>query len=217
MDERREQNQTVVEESASLALRAVRFGIVLFLIVLDLWSKARVFAWLTDNQELLRVDGHGHVRYPIFGEWFAFMKSLNKGAAWGHLESVPYLLIGGRILAVIFLTVLVWRAPRRRFFFTTALMLILAGASGNLWDNLFMKPPADHPFGAVRDFIDVFFPMIGEDGWHFPTFNVADSCITVGAILLLGSGLGKTESDTVPSETAEASESVEPREELATH
>ena len=39
----------------------------------------------------------------------------------------------------------------------------------------------------MRDFIDVYF--YGWD-WHFPTFNIADSCITVGAILLLLSGLG---------------------------
>ena len=44
----------------------------------------------------------------------------------------------------------------------------------------------DRPFGPVRDFIDVYF--YGWD-WHFPTFNLADSCITVGAILLLGTGL----------------------------
>jgi signal peptidase II len=42
------------------------------------------------------------------------------------------------------------------------------------------------PFGPVRDFIDVYFPVID---WHFPTFNFADSCITVGAIVLLLSGL----------------------------
>jgi signal peptidase II len=38
----------------------------------------------------------------------------------------------------------------------------------------------------VRDFIDVYF---ASWDWHFPTFNVADSCITVGAALLLLSGL----------------------------
>ena len=65
---------------------------------------------------------------------------------------------------------------------------------------------ADRPFKPVRDFIDVYFT--GWD-WHFPTFNVADSCISVGAVLLLLSGLGpkraKAQSpDEVPSEEKSA-------------
>jgi len=52
---------------------------------------------------------------------------------------------------------------------------ILAGAAGNLYDRL--------AYGYVVDFLDVY---VG--GWHWPAFNVADSCITVGALaLLLGS------------------------------
>jgi signal peptidase II len=43
----------------------------------------------------------------------------------------------------------------------------------------------------VRDFIDVYFAAFD---WHFPTFNVADSCITVGAVLLLGTSLFGRES-----------------------
>ena len=68
-------------------------------------------------------------------------------------------------------------------------MLILSGALGNLYDNLFQPIPAaeGRPFGPVRDFIDVYF---GIWDWHFPTFNVADSCISVGAVLLILSGFG---------------------------
>ena len=181
------------EEPATALIRVFRFAIVAGLGVLDLWSKAAVFEWLTQNRDQLVLDSHGHLRYPILGEWFTFMKSENRGAAWGHFESMPYLLIGGRIVAVLFLSWLVLRATKARPVFTLALMLVLAGASGNLWDNLFLEPPHDHPFGAVRDFIDVYFPVFGEDGWHFPTFNVADSCISVGAVLLLLSGVGSTE------------------------
>jgi lipoprotein signal peptidase len=50
---------------------------------------------------------------------------------------------------------------------------------GNLYDNLFM------PRRAVRDFL-LFFRVRGDETEaHFPAFNVADSCITVGAIVLL--------------------------------
>jgi signal peptidase II len=103
---------------------------------------------------------------------------------------------------------MVLRAPTTRRVFTAALMLVLAGAAGNLWDNLFMEPPSDHPYGEVRDFIDVYFPSIGERGWHFPTFNVADSCITVGAVLLLLSGFGKSDKEeTAPAESEPTGES----------
>jgi signal peptidase II len=49
--------------------------------------------------------------------------------------------------------------------------LILGGAMGNLYDRIFR--------GAVTDFIEVY-----HQAWSFPAFNVADSAITVGAILL---------------------------------
>jgi signal peptidase II len=58
---------------------------------------------------------------------------------------------------------------------------------GNLYDNLFM-PSGELPFGQVRDFIDVYFRVWD---WHFPTFNVADSCISVGAVLLFLSSWSK--------------------------
>ena len=181
-------------------LRAVgiRLGIAAFLVVLDLWSKAAAFAWIErlDQGGQLVVDacGSAHRRQPIAGEWFTFMLSLNPGAAFGQLHSIPYLLVGGRAVAVVFLVWLLARTPRGRPWFTSALVLVLGGALGNLYDNLLRArdlsldrfyPLERYPFGPVRDFIDVYF---GVWRWHFPTFNVADSCITVGAILLLASG-----------------------------
>jgi lipoprotein signal peptidase len=179
-------------------LVAVRLGVALALVALDLWSKAAAFAWIErlDRAGDLVVDscGSAHRREPIVGEWFTFMLSLNPGAAFGQLHSIPYLLVGGRAAAVLFLVWLLVRTPRGRPWFTGALVLVLGGALGNLYDNL-LRPrdlaldrfyPHDRfPFGPVRDFIDVYF---GVWHWHFPTFNVADSCITVGAVLLLASG-----------------------------
>ena len=53
-----------------------------------------------------------------------------------------------------------------------ALALIFAGAVGNLWDRLFR--------GTVTDFLQLFF-----GSYEFPSFNVADSAISIGACLLL--------------------------------
>jgi signal peptidase II len=50
--------------------------------------------------------------------------------------------------------------------------MILAGAIGNLWDRIF--------YHHVRDFIDVHLGM----GYHWPTFNIADSLICIGVVLL---------------------------------
>ena len=92
--------------------------------------------------------------------------------------------------AVLLVSWFLLRAPRGQRIYLAALVLILAGAAGNLYDNFFFRPH-DHdpsrPFGPVRDFIDVYF---ARWDWHFPTFNVADSCISVGAVLLGLSGFG---------------------------
>jgi signal peptidase II len=158
------------------------FVAVALLVALDLWSKSAVFDWLENPNTQLEIDGcrFGHQRVVIVDDWLAFMLSLNPGMAWG-LRLPPHILVFGRIAAVLFLIVLLVRAGGGRKLLTSALVLILAGAIGNLHDNLFMSAEG-LPFGKVRDFIDVYFP--GRP-WHFPTFNVADSCITVGAVLLI--------------------------------
>lgn len=182
-------------ERAPAAIVARRLLIVAALVALDLWSKAAVFRWLepVEAEHGMSYCACGHARYPLLGEWFSFMPSLNPGAAFGKLDSVPYLLVFGRVGAALFLVWLIVRSPLRRPVFNAALLLVLAGALGNLYDNLLRartlvhdRPYAERPFGPVRDFIDVYFHAWD---WHFWTFNVADSCITVGAILLLACGL----------------------------
>ena len=69
---------------------------------------------------------------------------------------------------------LVWliRLPRREWMTGLGLGLILGGAIGNVADRI--------KLGYVVDFIDVHVK-----GWHYPAFNVADSAITCGVVLLL--------------------------------
>ncbi len=166
-----------------------RFALVGLLLALDLWSKAAVFAWMEELPSGTVRDVHGHLRFPIAGDWLSLMLSRNTGAAWGLLRSYPWVLVVGRVIAVGVLSWLLLRSNRTLM--TCALVLVLSGALGNLFDNLALDPPPGHPFGAVRDFIDVYF---GVWDYHFPTFNVADSCITCGAAILLFSGFfGKDE------------------------
>ncbi|MFL6373205.1 MAG: signal peptidase II, partial [Pyrinomonadaceae bacterium] len=65
-----------------------------------------------------------------------------------------------------------WRTPRSDDRILGALALLLAGIAGNLCDRLRL--------GFVIDWIDVQF-----GSWHYPTFNIADACICLGAALLL--------------------------------
>jgi signal peptidase II len=59
-----------------------------------------------------------------------------------------------------------------RHWLACALALVLGGAIGNLWDRV--------QLGYVIDFIDVYYQQ-----WHWPAFNVADSAITIGAVMLV--------------------------------
>lgn len=161
----------------SLAVVARRFLFVGALILLDLWSKAAVFEWLQRldaEHSLPLAPGLARPCYPLAGDWLALMLQLNPGAAFGQFDEFPYLLIGGRVAAGLFLGWLVLRSRTGRPVFNLALVLVLAGALGNLYDN-FLR--ADR---SVRDFLH--FSGTWPLAWDFPAFNVADSCITVGAI-----------------------------------
>ena len=178
----------------------VRFVVVSGLVVADLWSKSAVFGWLGQRPEGMLRDSHGHLRQELVGEWLAFMLSYNPGMAWGFDGLPPWLLVGGRGVAVVFLGWLIARASPARPVLSLSLLLILAGAIGNLHDNLFLEPRAEGArFGEVRDFIDVYFSVWD---WHFPTFNVADSCITVGAVLLFLSSFAPAPSPDPPPDPA---------------
>ena len=79
----------------------------------------------------------------------------------------PYALFALRVV-----TALTFAAHGTQKMFSLALSLILGGALGNVIDRLL--------HGYVVDFIQVHY-----GGWYFPSFNVADSAITVGAVLLI--------------------------------
>ena len=95
--------------------------------------------------------------------------SVNTGSAFSLFQGATGILIVVAVVLVSVLLVLVWRAPTLGR--AAILGLILGGALGNLADRFFRDL-----HGGVVDFVDFHF---------FPSFNVADSCITVGCILLV--------------------------------
>jgi signal peptidase II len=110
--------------------------------------------------------------------FFNLVLVYNKGAAFSMLADAPGwqtpVLVVFALAAAAIVGTLIVRNPHKRLF-CLGLALILGGALGNLIDRL--------RFGQVVDFLD-FHAL----GWHWPAFNVADSSITVGAVLLILEG-----------------------------
>jgi signal peptidase II len=110
--------------------------------------------------------------------FFNLVLVFNKGAAFSLLANAPGwqtpLLVAFAVGAAVIVSVLLLRSPERRVF-CAGLALILGGAVGNVIDRL--------RFGQVVDFLDLH-----AAGWHWPAFNVADSAITIGAVLLILDG-----------------------------
>lgn len=105
---------------------------------------------------------------------FDLRLSWNQGISFSLFNSGEAVTVGLLLAITIAITAMLivwmWQAPRP--WIQVGLGLIVGGALGNIIDRI--------SIGAVADFLHVFW-----QDWHFPTFNVADSCITVGAAIVL--------------------------------
>ena len=114
---------------------------------------------------------------PVTG-FFNLVLGWNRGVSFGLFNSdSPYNALVFAFLAMVIIGVLMvwlWRSTDRPT--RVAIGLIVGGAVGNVIDRL--------QFGAVVDFLD--FHAFGQ---HWPAFNVADSGIVVGAVVLVASSL----------------------------
>lgn len=152
----------------NLTFRLAPLGVSALVIIADRISK------LSIQHSMIRFDS-----VSVVPRWLRIVHTENAGAAFGFLaEGNPIIrtavLIGISTVVLCFVASALWS---RTGTFTTplarmALSLVLGGAIGNLYDRI--------THGTVTDFIEVY-----HGTWSFPAFNVADSAITVGAILLL--------------------------------
>jgi signal peptidase II len=112
--------------------------------------------------------------------WLNITLAHNYGAAFSFLSDAGgwqrwfFIVLASGVSLV--LTVWLLRLPREEWMTGLGLGLVIGGAIGNLIDRI--------QLGYVVDFIDFHF-----NGWHYPAFNVADSAITTGVVVLLIDGL----------------------------
>ncbi len=130
---------------------------------------------------------------PIIGSYVQLTFIENPGMAWGiHFGIVgKFFLSSFSIIASIALIYLIKQIRDAHFGVKLGFSLILAGAFGNLIDRVFygiFYGYAPLLYGKVVDFVQVDVPDIDLGFYsmtHFPVFNVADSCVTIGIITLL--------------------------------
>lgn len=111
---------------------------------------------------------------PVWENVFHFTYVRNDGAVFGSFSGMPYLFNTVTVLIVLAAAYLLVRNRLASRWLTAAVTLILAGGVGNLIDRFRL--------GYVIDFIDV---KCFGDLWIW-VFNVADSCVVVGCLILLG-------------------------------
>jgi signal peptidase II len=118
-----------------------------------------------------------HDSIPIINGLFNFTYVKNPGAAFGFLAGAPpffrsVFFIGVTVAAIMLILYYIRKTKTEEPLLTASFSLIMGGAVGNLIDRV--------RFGEVIDFLDLY---IGPH--HWPAFNIADSAISVGAILLI--------------------------------
>ena len=156
-------------------------------ILLDLWTKSLVLA---------RIDLHEAI--PIIPNFFQLVHVRNTGAAFGiganaSSEIVPIFLNVGAIAVFCVVVVYALRSAVTDRVLQVGLHLILGGAIGNLIDRF--------RFGWVVDFLDVYATWGGREH-HWPAFNVADSAICIGIVLLFFDMRKKPEESAAAAEAA---------------
>ena len=140
--------------------------LIVVLLIVDQLTKTIVFRKIAFLSSQNIIPGffnitHIHNRGAIFG---FFSKS--------ESQLLHILLMLATLVALALVVYYFFKTPPAEKLAKISLSLILAGAVGNLMDRIFR--------GYVIDFLDFHIKQ-----WHWPSFNVADSCVTVGACLLV--------------------------------
>jgi signal peptidase II len=152
---------------SELRAKYMRFtGIVALVVVLDQVTKLLVLRKLPLLKSIVVIPGFfsiTHVHNP--GGAFGFLAQ--NGSPWRH-----WMFLAAAVIALSMILYFHHQTPRTHPFLGLGLALIFGGAIGNLIDRL--------RFGEVIDFLDFYVAHL-----HWPTFNVADSAVTVGVSIFV--------------------------------
>lgn len=138
-------------------------GLAALIIILDQISKLAISSHFVYNEALYVTDFFNLVLAHNQGAAFSF---LNDAGGWQR-----WFFSAIAVVASVWIVFLLRQHPQQKLF-CLALALILGGALGNLIDRI--------AYGYVVDFLDFHWQLR-----HFPAFNIADSAISVGAVLLV--------------------------------
>lgn len=150
---------------AALSPKLKYLFVSLAILVLDQWTK-----WLVE------LHLPHHAAHPLVPGFLNLTHVRNTGVAFGLFasengETSSWMLTVLGLLALTAVGVYFWLAPLQDRLLLAALALVVGGAIGNLVDRVLA--------GAVTDFVDVY---VGTH--HWPAFNVADSAISIGIVLM---------------------------------
>ncbi len=136
--------------------------IIILGLLADYFSKRWALATLSSGGRIDLIKG-----------FLDFQYLENRGAAFGIFQGnvIALSIISLAIAAV--LVFMLFKYGKQSKVLSVALSLIIAGALGNIYDRLV--------YGFVVDFIHMHW----MDTYHFPTYNVADMCVTIGTVLMI--------------------------------
>jgi signal peptidase II len=133
----------------------------IFIILLDQFTKWLVVSKMTFGDSI-----------PIINNVLYITSHRNRGAAWGILQGQMWLFYAITLVVIIALIFYIQKAAKGKWLLGISLALMLGGAIGNFIDRVFRK--------EVVDFIHTYI-----FGYNFPVFNVADSSLCIGVVLLM--------------------------------
>jgi len=140
----------------------IYFLIALVMFLIDQGTKYLIATQLVIGEQI-----------PVIGNFFLITSSRNRGAAFGILQEQRWFFI---VITLIVVVGIIWYMQRIKHtgkkMLSIALSLVLGGAVGNFLDRAVS--------GEVVDFLQFNFGT-----YTFPIFNVADSCIVIGVIMIV--------------------------------
>ena len=145
------------------------------ILVLDQLTKWLIVVQVMQPPRIIEITGFFNLVLTYnTGISFGLFGGGGTGGAWALSLLALAVVIG----------LLVWAHRQDRALIGIAIGLIVGGALGNVFDRLLGTIAGVLPRPGVVDFLDFHLA-----GWHWPAFNLADSAITVGVVLLIADGL----------------------------